>query len=49
MILIYLADALVIVGADKRGTIFAMYDLSEQIGVSPWYWWVYSIFASSYY
>ena len=31
-------SAYVIVGADKRGTIFAMYDLSEQIGVSPWYW-----------
>ncbi len=31
--------ALVIAGADKRGTIYAMYDLSEQIGVSPWYWW----------
>jgi hypothetical protein len=31
--------ALVIAGADKRGTIFALYDLSEQIGVSPWYWW----------
>jgi hypothetical protein len=31
--------ALVIVGSDKRGTIFGIYDLSEQIGVSPWYWW----------
>jgi hypothetical protein len=31
--------ALVIAGSDKRGTIFAIYDLSEQIGVSPWYWW----------
>jgi len=31
--------ALVIAGGDKRGTIFAIYDLSEQIGVSPWYWW----------
>ncbi|EJD06971.1 uncharacterized protein FOMMEDRAFT_131740 [Fomitiporia mediterranea MF3/22] len=33
------SQAYVIVGADKRGTIYAMYDLSEQIGVSPWYWW----------
>lgn len=33
------ARALVIVGSDKRGTIFGIYDLSEQIGVSPWYWW----------
>ncbi|THV03529.1 hypothetical protein K435DRAFT_835829 [Dendrothele bispora CBS 962.96] len=32
-------SAYVIVGADKRGTIFALYDLSEQFGVSPWYWW----------
>jgi hypothetical protein len=31
--------ALVIAGIDKRGTIFGIYDLSEQIGVSPWYWW----------
>ncbi|SFW72283.1 Glycosyl hydrolase family 115 [Sinomicrobium oceani] len=32
-------QALVITGSDKRGTIFGLYDLSEQIGVSPWYWW----------
>jgi Glycosyl hydrolase family 115/Gylcosyl hydrolase family 115 C-terminal domain len=32
-------SALVIAGADKRGTIFAVYGLSEQIGVSPWSWW----------
>jgi len=31
--------ALVIAGADKRGTIFGVYGLSEQIGVSPWTWW----------
>ncbi len=31
--------ALVIAGADKRGTIYGIYDLSEQIGVSPWTWW----------
>jgi len=31
--------ALVIVGSDKRGTIFGMYDFSAQIGVSPWHWW----------
>ena len=30
---------LVIVGSDKRGTIFGIYELCEQIGVSPWYWW----------
>ncbi|MGY6545579.1 glycosyl hydrolase 115 family protein [Arthrospiribacter ruber] len=32
-------EALIIVGSDKRGTIFGVYELSEQIGVSPWYWW----------
>lgn len=31
--------ALVIVGSDKRGTIFGIYDLTQKIGVSPWYWW----------
>ena len=31
--------ALVIAGSDKRGTIYGIYQLSEQIGVSPWYWW----------
>ncbi len=34
-----LANALVIAGSDKRGTIYGIYDLSEQMGVSPWYWW----------
>src|SRR5882757_6840800 len=33
------ASAVVIAGSDKRGTIFGIYDLSDQIGVSPWYWW----------
>ena len=32
-------SALVIVGSDKRGSIYGLYDVSEQIGVSPWYWW----------
>ena len=30
---------LIIAGSDKRGTVFGVYDLSENIGVSPWYWW----------
>ncbi len=33
------ARALVIAGSDKRGTIYGIYDLSAQIGMSPWYWW----------
>ena len=38
----YLIDVvdgnLVIAGSDKRGTIYGIYDISERIGVSPWYW-----------
>ena len=30
---------LVIAGSDRRGTIYGIYELSRQIGVSPWYWW----------
>ncbi|EGY15356.1 uncharacterized protein VDAG_06210 [Verticillium dahliae VdLs.17] len=33
------AQALVIAGSDPRGTIYGIYDVSEQIGVSPWYFW----------
>ena len=29
---------LVIAGSDKRGTIYGIYEISERIGVSPWYW-----------
>jgi hypothetical protein len=31
-------NALVICGSDKRGSIYGIYDLSEQVGVSPWYY-----------
>lgn len=34
-----IARALVIAGADRRGTVFGVYDLSARIGVSPWVWW----------
>jgi hypothetical protein len=27
------------VGSDKRGTIYGIYELAQQLGVSPWYWW----------
>ncbi len=30
---------LVIAGSDMRGTIYGIYELSRQMGVSPWYWW----------
>jgi len=32
-------EAIVIAGSDKRGTIYGIYELSSQIGVSPWYYW----------
>ncbi|MBP5365903.1 MAG: glycosyl hydrolase 115 family protein [Bacteroidales bacterium] len=31
--------ALVIAGSDRRGAIYGVYELSEQLGVSPWYDW----------
>ena len=31
--------ALIIAGADMRGTIYGLYEISEQLGVSPWYYW----------
>ncbi|KAG8693350.1 hypothetical protein FRC08_009176 [Ceratobasidium sp. 394] len=33
------SSAYVVIGSDKRGTIYGLYELSEQSGVSPWYWW----------
>ena len=33
-------QALVIAGSDRRGTIYGIYELSRQLGVSPWYWWM---------
>lgn len=30
---------LVIVGSDRRGTAYGVFELSQAIGVSPWYWW----------
>ena len=29
---------LLIAGSDKRGTIYGIYELSQRMGVSPWYW-----------
>ena len=31
--------ALIIAGSDRRGTAFGVFDLSEKMGVSPWFWW----------
>ena len=33
-------EALVIAGSDMRGTIYGIYELSEQMGVNPWYDWM---------
>ena len=30
---------LVITGSDRRGTAYGVFELSKQMGVSPWYWW----------
>lgn len=32
-------DVLYLVGSDRRGTIYAIYDFAESVGVSPWHWW----------
>lgn len=32
-------EAVVIAGSDKRGAIYGIYELSLQMGVSPWYYW----------
>lgn len=32
-------QALVICGSDPRGTAYGVFDISQRIGISPWYWW----------
>ena len=32
-------NQIIIAGSDKRGTIYGIYELSRQLGVSPWYYW----------
>lgn len=32
-------NQLIISGSDRRGTIYGIYELSQQMGVSPWYDW----------
>lgn len=34
-----ISNAYAIIGSDKRGTIYGIYDFLEQAGVSPWHWW----------
>ncbi|EMC99548.1 glycoside hydrolase family 115 protein [Baudoinia panamericana UAMH 10762] len=33
------SEAVVIAGSNRRGTVYGLYSISEQIGVSPWYYW----------
>ncbi|MDY3848030.1 MAG: sigma-70 family RNA polymerase sigma factor [Prevotella sp.] len=32
-------NKMIIAGSDYRGTIYGIYEMSRQMGVSPWYWW----------
>lgn len=34
-----ISQALIVAGSDRRGAAYGLFSLSEQIGVSPWYWW----------
>ncbi len=34
-----IGQALIISGSNKRGAAYGVFELSKQIGVSPWYWW----------
>jgi hypothetical protein len=34
-----ISNAMVICGSDKRGTAYGVFDLSQRMGLSPWYWW----------
>lgn len=33
------ANSLIITGSDRRGTAYGVFEISRQLGVSPWYWW----------
>lgn len=33
------ANRLIIAGSDSRGTAYGVFEISRQLGVSPWYWW----------
>lgn len=32
-------EQLAIVGSDVRGTVYAIFDIAERLGISPWQWW----------
>lgn len=31
---------IIVAGSDRRGTVYGIYEISRQIGVSPWYYWM---------
>lgn len=33
------ANNIIIAGSDRRGTAYGVFELSRQLGISPWYWW----------
>lgn len=32
-------NAIVVTGSDRRGAAYGVFEISKQLGVSPWYWW----------
>ena len=38
-IIIPAGNNLFIAGSDIRGTVYGLFDLAEQLGISPWKWW----------
>lgn len=34
-----IGETFYIVGSDRRGTVYGIYELSSQLGISPWYYW----------
>lgn len=32
-------DNLLVVGSDIRGTVYAIFEITERLGISPWKWW----------
>lgn len=32
-------ENLLVVGSDVRGTVYAIFEISERLGISPWKWW----------
>ncbi len=35
----HVENILTVAGSDRRGTAYGVFELSKQMGISPWYWW----------